>query len=276
MTAGFDCREGGTKQYAAYLETTLGKLRLDLAWEHLAEFLSDSGSEPAGQALDLGAGTGAFSRRLRAHGFHVTLLDNSSEILAVAERELRTPGDASRIRLLCGDACALPPECAASSYDVVVCHNVLEFVADPRLIVKSISHCLKLAGGVASILVRNRAGEVLKAALRSGDIRAAEKNLTAERVRESLFGNEARLFTADELRRLASEASLEILAERGIRVAADYLAASVLDALPYPELLAFERRLGAMSAFAAVARYTQVLVRLNRAKPFPSASGALA
>ena len=50
---------------------------------------------------------------------------------------------------------------------------------------------------ILSVLVRNRAGEVLKAALLAGDLTAAENHLTAEWGRESLYGGKVRLFTPD-------------------------------------------------------------------------------
>jgi hypothetical protein len=55
---------------------------------------------------------------------------------------------------------------------------------------------------------------------------------------------------------------LKVIAERGVRVVADYLPAALSDtAETYARLLAFERTLGARPDFASVARYTQIIAR---------------
>jgi hypothetical protein len=74
-----------------------------------------------------------------------------------------------------------------------------------------------------SVLVRNQAGEVLKAAIQDGDLAATEDNLTAEWGHESLYGGTVRLFTAESLQAMLRESSLAVTAERGVRVISDYL-----------------------------------------------------
>jgi hypothetical protein len=60
-------------------------------------------------------------------------------------------------------------------------------------------------------------------------------------------------------------ASLEVIAERGVRVMADYLPPRVSLSAEYDRVLALERKLGSRPNFAAVARYTHYLAR--RADP---------
>ena len=54
---------------------------------------------------------------------------------------------------------------------------------------------------ILSIVVRNQAGEVVKAAIQVGDLAAAEANLTAEWGFESLYGGRVRLFTRTACKR---------------------------------------------------------------------------
>ena len=75
MTASAD-RERFRSQahkYAAYLESVDGRLRLDLTFTNLQEFLPQA--ENLLSALDIGCGTGAMAVRLARLGIHVTLLD---------------------------------------------------------------------------------------------------------------------------------------------------------------------------------------------------------
>ena len=53
------------------------------------------------------------------------------------------------------------------------------------------------SSAILSVLVRNQAGEVLKAAIQAGDLAAREHTVTTECGREPLFGSCMRLFRAD-------------------------------------------------------------------------------
>ena len=63
----------GAAKYAAYLDTPEGRLRLDLAFANLQDFLPHATRSL--YALDIGGGTGATAVRLARLGVHVTLLD---------------------------------------------------------------------------------------------------------------------------------------------------------------------------------------------------------
>jgi hypothetical protein len=110
-------------------------------------------------------------------------------------------------------------------------------------------------------LVRNRLGEVTKAALLNGDLAAAERNLTAEWGDEPLYGGKVRLFTADNLRAMLIAASFAVTAERGVRVVSDFLPPKISRTDQYERILELERKLGAQPEFAAVARYAHFLAR---------------
>ena len=113
-----------------------------------------------------------------------------------------------------------------------------------------------------SVLVRNQAGEVLKAALQAGDLGDAETYLSAEWGEESLYGGKVRLFTAEALERMLKDASLIVTAQGGVRVIADYLPAHISRAAEYERIFALERRLGRRPEFFAVARYIHCVARL--------------
>jgi S-adenosylmethionine-dependent methyltransferase len=253
----FERFQTGAAKYAAYLETPEGRLRLDLAFANLQDFLPQATRSLL--ALDLGCGTGAIAVRLARLGFHVTLLDASEAMLDFAVRAARQAGVTERIALKHGDAVQLATLFDAGSFDLVLCHNILEYVDDPCAVLRSAAGALRGPSSIISVLVRNQAGEVLKAAIQDGDLAATEHNLTAEWGHESLYGGGVRLFTAERLQATLRQSSLAVTAERGVRVLSDYLPPSVSRTDEYQRILELERKLGRRPEFAAVARYTHCL-----------------
>ncbi len=247
--------------YAAYLETPEGRLRSDLAFANLQDFIPP-GAKTSLSALDLGCGPGTTAIRLARLGIRVTLLDSSAAMLDIAGRATREAGLTDKVVLQQGDAAQLANLFRARSFDVIVCHNILEYCDDPSAVLRDVAGALRDSSAILSVLVRNRAGEVFKAAIQAGDLAAAEGNLTAEWGQESLYGGRVRLFTPDSLRSMLTRASLAAFAERGVRVLADYLPPRISRREEYERIFELERKLGALPEFSAVARYTQCFARL--------------
>jgi S-adenosylmethionine-dependent methyltransferase len=262
MTAKADNErfQSGADQYAAYLDTPEGRLRSDLAFANLQDSLP-SQTRPFLCALDLGCGTGAAAVRLAQLGIHVTLLDSSPAMLDIAKRAAREAEVADRVVLQHGDAAQLTNLFPARSFDVILCHNILEYCDDPGAVLRGAARALRDSSAILSVLVRNQGGEVLKAAIHAGDLAAAENGLTAACGQESLYGGKVRLFTPDSLQAMLAEASLAAIAERGVRVLADYLPPRVSRSADYERIFELERKLGSRPEYVAISRYIQCLAR---------------
>jgi len=254
--------QSGAQDYVAYLGTPEGRLRSDLAFANLEDFLPRL---PAGKpvcALDVGCGTGATAVRLARLGIHVTMLDSSPAMLDIAKRTAEEAGVTDKVVLQHGDATRLSNLFLTASFDVILCHNVLEYLDDPIAVLCGAARALRDSSAILSVLVRNRAGEVFKAAIQAGDLAVAENNLTAEWGQESLYGGRVRLFTPDSLRAMLTQASLTTVAERGVRVLADYLPSRISRSADYERIFEVERKLSSRPEYAAVARYTQCFAHL--------------
>jgi len=249
-------------RYASYLKTAVGRLRSELAWENLRRCLAQDTSTR--RALDVGGGTGFASVQLAQMGFEVVLLDSSEEMLAIARQQAEASNATARMFFHHADVAQLPDLFEAGSFDIVVCHNLLEYLEDPFAVVCHIAHVLR-DDGLVSVLVRNRAGEVLRAAIKLGDWKLATANLAAETVTDFLFGETVRVFAPTDMRSMLAEAGLGAIAEHGVRVFSDYL--DLGDDLPseaYRQVFELERILGAEPKFAAIARYIQIVARRSR------------
>ncbi len=245
-------------KYESYLKSPAGRLRSELAWETLREFLP---ADAAGlRALDVGGGSGATSIRLARMGFEVALVDSAEPMLDVARRHADAANVAASISFVHADAARLTHLFHAQSFDVVVCHNLVEYVDDAAGLVCELARLLR-RGGVLSILARNRFGEVLKAAITCADLEQALRNLTADTVIESLYGGTLRVFAPEDLRAMVARANLDLVAERGVRVVSDYVGGDDLTDEAFRQLLDLEMTLGTRRELAAVARYTQLVAK---------------
>jgi len=243
-------------KYAAYLKTPAGRLRSELAWENMRRFLPHNASKC--RALDVGGGAGFASVQLARTGFEVELLDGSEQMLQIARQRAEACRVTARISFCHADTGQLRELFDAESFDIVVCHNLLEYIEDPSTTVRDIAHVLR-NDGVFSVMVRNRAGEVLRVAIKSGDWKLAAANLTAETVADSLYGERVRVFDLAEIRDLLARVGLKVVAEHGVRVVFDYLDLERLADAAYSQILELESALGARPEFTAIARYTQVI-----------------
>ena len=78
---------------------------------------------------------------------------------------------------------------------------------------------------------------------------------------DSLFGEPLRVFAPAEVHDLLARASLEVVAEHGVRVFFDYLGLENLTDEAYLQVFGLELTLGARPEFAVIARYLQVIAR---------------
>jgi S-adenosylmethionine-dependent methyltransferase len=262
MTAVDTDRFKGAEKYEAYLQTPSGMLRSDLAWKNLQQHFPAATSGL--RALDIGGGTGLVSVRLAEAGFQVVLLDSSADMLAIARKTVEAEEQSQRVVFVHAGADQLGASLENTAFRIVVCHNVLEFVDEPAAVIRSVARLLA-PDGRASFLVRNRAGEVLKAAIPSNDLSRAKEALEASTAVDSLFGQTIRVFTPQEMRETLAAANLDLFAVYGVRVFSDYLNLESIDSARYAQLLNLESTLGAKPDFAAIARYSQFIVGRSRA-----------
>jgi len=256
--AAFDAKAEAWEDYTA---TPLGRLRQELTLRHLAQHLELPPRRL--KILDAGGGTGSYAIPLAQQNHRVCLLDFSAQMLAIARRKVEQ-FDPSLLERM--EFCRAPVEEAAGllppdHFDLVLCHTLLEYVPEPREVLRALTTVLR-PGGLISLLFVNPCAEVLHSALVRGDLEKARLSLR-ERVSSSgLFGLSRRTFPAEVVQEALVDVGVEVVAEYGVRIFADYLPAEKLaDSEFLARLLELEATAGALCPYRLIARYTHLLGR---------------
>ena len=140
-------------------------VRFSLVWDVLRDIVSARVAETGRQALDIvdvGGGTGGLAVPFAALGHNVTVVDPSPDALAAAQRRAAEAG--ARLTAVQGEAASLDSVAGPKAADLVICHNVLEYVDSPADAMTAIAAVLRPSATV-SVLAANAVAAVLHRAL---------------------------------------------------------------------------------------------------------------
>ncbi|RAJ69259.1 methyltransferase family protein [Streptomyces sp. Amel2xB2] len=206
--------------WRVWQESPWGRLRYAVAEANLSRRLAALGPGPL-RVLDLAGADGGDAVRLLRRGHRVTIVDYSPGMLAAAAERAAHAGAGDRLTTVEADVFALPESVTAGRYDVVLCHNLLQYVADPAPVVRTAVSLV--GGGLLSLMAINRHANPLALAVRSLDPAAALDALGSRASRAETFDTELTLHTAEEITALLTEAGCEDVEHCGIRCVNDHI-----------------------------------------------------
>lgn len=195
-------------------------VRTAVVWTALRDVLD----RPGARIVDIGGGTGGFAVPLAELGHRVQVVDPSPDALAALERRAREHGVADLVTGQQGDLADLAGQ--VEEADVVLCHGVLEVVADPAAALATISEVLR-PGGVLSLLVAQRHAAVVARAM-AGHFEQARALLDSSEP----TARSGRRFTREELDELLPAAGFAVSSVHAVRVFSDLVPGSLLDLEP--------------------------------------------
>ncbi len=195
--------------------------RFSLVWDVLQEVVSArvaQAGRPALDIVDVGGGTGGLAVPFAALGHNVTVVDPSPDALAAAQRRAAEAG--ARLASVQGDAASLDGVVGQAAADLVICHNVLEYVDSPADAMSAIARVLRPAATV-SVLAANTVAAVLHRAL-AGRFAEARSLLPGGWVPPGESrrppGETQRRFTLPELTAVITAAGLQPGEAHGVRI----------------------------------------------------------
>jgi 2-polyprenyl-3-methyl-5-hydroxy-6-metoxy-1,4-benzoquinol methylase len=202
-------------------------VRFSLVWDVLCDVVSARVAEagrPALDIVDVGGGTGGLAVPFAALGHNVTVVDPSPDALAAAQRRAAEAG--ARLTAVQGEAASLDSVVGPKSADLVICHNVLEYVDSPADAMTAIAAVLRPAATV-SVLAANTVAAVLHRAL-AGRFTEARQLLEGEAI--TTGSGAPRRFTLPELTALVEAAGLRAGEAHGLRIFSGLVPGALLDA----------------------------------------------
>jgi S-adenosylmethionine-dependent methyltransferase len=253
---------GRAGQWASWQTSPWGRLRYAVVRETTARAMATL-SGPL-RVIDVGGGDGADCLPLAAEGHDVTVLDVAPELLAQARRAAEERGLAG-VRTVLADLDDLvrgAGEPSLGTFDVVLCHNVLQYRADVPATVRFLAS-LARPGGVVSVMAPNPAMDVLSAAVRRLDPVRARAVLDSPTVHGETFDHPMRRLEADEVERSLAAAGCTVDHRFGIRCLMDLIADDERKSEPdfYARLLELELLLCEREPYWRTARFWQLTAR---------------
>jgi S-adenosylmethionine-dependent methyltransferase len=234
------------------------KLKYKLVQAHLAKHMG------LGQRhiLDAGGGTGLESIPLAEQGHRVEIVDYSREMLAEAERHAAAAGVQDRVGLHLADVREAPRLFPKPQFDLVLCHNVIQYVDDVPGLLKQLVEALN-PGGLISIVSINRYSIPFRIAMPRGDLGEALANLDARRQQAMLFDVTMNCCSASEVMEMLGSAGCTVEQDYGIRCICDYWGDNELksDPVVFKQLEELEFALAVRHPYKLLARYFQVIAR---------------
>ena len=245
IAAGFEVEIYGSSK---------GFIRLRVLWEDmLAELpaLAEGGLS----VLDAGGGAGHMTLLLTRLGHRVVLADPSREMLDRAEQSLREAGLVDRVRVVHAPIQALQ-SAVDERFDLITCHAVLEWLANPRASLAALVPFLQ-RGGRLSLMFYNRNARLLKRIL-GGHLDQALQ-VVRERPAPTGWGDGAIPLAEEEVRAWLAELGLHVRSKAGIRIFHDHVPAAAREGEQLDRLLELEMALRRQEPFASIGQHIHLI-----------------
>lgn len=203
-----------------------GDIRLAVLWRDLQELLqkraenvSSQGEQQPLRILDVGGGLGQLAIRLAQAGHRVVFNDLSPVMMQQARSRAREAGVDVDICFEPGSYQDLLQRLEQSSFDLILCHAVLEWLEQPQYLVPALNQLIT-ADGYLSLCFYNPAAKTYRNLIR-GNFDVLNRQQPYQSDRGSLTPNHPCELT-QVLEWLDAE-SLHIVRSSGVRVFHDYV-----------------------------------------------------
>ncbi|MCP4525237.1 MAG: methyltransferase domain-containing protein [Aestuariibacter sp.] len=252
------------QDFDSYLETwkhhqtmPWSRIRLKVEISNLFRHVGQSGLK----ILDAGGGNGYACIPFAQNGCQVVVADYSEAMLIDGQRLMSELGLDKNVSFVLTRLKDLSNAIYDQDFDVVLCHNVLQYVESIPVVLQSILQPLK-SQGVVSIICMNRYSIAYHQAFLHDDLQAAKAAIGATET-NTIFGSTARALDVDEMVKLLEGLGCVIQADYGVRCMLDYWGDNERKTEPntVAQLEELELALSAKYPYKLLARFFQVIAQ---------------
>lgn len=240
-----------------------GDIRLAVLNRDLAPLLAAGRGRERGalKIVDAGGGQGQFAMDLAAGGHRVFLADISAQMLQQAAEQVEDRQLQERVTLLHRPLQELSDIAELRGADLVICHAVLEWLAQPKEAIEQLRELMK-PGGYLSLTFYNRRALEFRL-LQRGSFRQLDRNIETEH-----WGGHPGSLTPQNplllewVQDWLAQVGLTVVAHSGIRCFHDFMTPVIRDKLPAAAIVEKEMEYSRVDPYRQLARYIHLLCRL--------------
>lgn len=227
-----------------------GAIRLAVLQRDLLQWLPalQQTSAPL-RILDIGAGLGQISTWLAGLGHQLTVAEPSQAMLELARQRIDESVPAFPVRYLQAPLQELVT--LGEQYDLVVCHAVLEWLAEPAAALQQLAAMVR-PDGALSLAFYNRDALIYKNLVK-GQFKKLRKKPLSGQGKSGLTPQQP--VDPREVQQWSAAAGLDCLATSGVRVFYDYMPEPFCSNSSLDDLIEYELRYSQHPAYQHLGRY---------------------
>lgn len=234
------------------------KLKYKLGQANLAKHL---GQNPM-RILDVGGGNGLDSIPFAKQGHDVKIVDYSQEMLTDVQYRIVQENIGNQVTTHLADVKNILDVFPDLQFDLILCHNVLQYLDDVPSLLQNFTKLLK-PEGVVSIISINRYSTPYHTAFLDNNLAEAFAQLNTCTSKAKIFDTLMTNYCADEIKELLETAGIVPEGDYGIRCICDYWGDNErkLDPAIFEQIERLEFALTELYPYKLLARYYQVVGR---------------
>ncbi len=251
--------ESGLPQWKQEQQSLKGQIRYDLSAQNLFNHLP---KDKLLRTLDAGGGNGVDSLRLAKMGYPVDLVDRSLVMLHDLQSTADQLGLGNAIKTHSLDIREIRKRFAADSFDLLLCHNVIQYSDDWEDLLLSVLAPLT-SGGMFSLMTRNQHAVPFDAALDDYELDELPALLEEPHGKSGVFDADISFFTVGFLTKWLEQHGCSIISDYGVFCLYNHYSVSGLydDVATIAKLHTLEKHLGNQSPYKETARYIQIIAQ---------------
>lgn len=234
-----------------------GKIRQQVIWRDLIETIPNIEADTPLKVLDLGAGLGQFVISLAKQGHDVIYNDISEIMTQKAKAAAQKEKLEQVIHWNHAPYQTLIKQYSANTFDLILCHALLEWLSEPEKLIRTLKPLLKKDGHL-SICFYNPKGLIYHNLIR-GNFHYINRGSSPQSNSQGFTPNNP--CNVEEVEQWLTEQELTIKTQSGIRVFSDYAREKRGGLLSEEAVLEMELSYSNQSPYWQMGRYIHLIAR---------------